>query len=146
MVQWILAGCYLAVCVKSDLKVKQISLRWSRGMLAAGILLRLPEIECWYVDSWRNFFGRLFFDALPGTACMLFSRLSSGKIGMGDGWMMLVTGIFLGAEKAIWIIWTAFFLGAGYSVILLLKGNPRHQEFAFAPCLFLAWLTAYLTL
>lgn len=144
MIRWILEGSYLLRCVHSDLKTKQISLRWSKWMLAAGVLLRLPEMVSISAGLSIGFLAGLFLDALPGIVCILFSCLSKGKMGMGDGLMILVTGIFLGAEKTVQITWRAFLFGACYAAALLLKGKSRQQEFAFAPCLFLAFLTIVL--
>lgn len=113
-------------------------------MLTVGILLRLSKQAFMSAEISIKLLAGLFPDAFPGAVCMLLSCLSGGKIGMGDGWMILITGIFLGAEKTMQITWAAFLFGACYGIVLLLKGKDCRHEFAFAPCIFLAFAAAVL--
>ena len=69
------------------------------------------------------------------------SLISEGKIGLGDGLLMTVTGLFLGGRQNAFLIMTAMLLSALFSIGYLLskKGN-RKTRFAFVPFMFASFL------
>ena len=41
--------------------------------------------------------------SLAGIILLLFSRMSGGEIGEGDGWFFVITGLFLNPYENIWL-------------------------------------------
>ncbi len=76
-----------------------------------------------------------------GLFLLLASALTKGAIGLGDGLMLCVTGIFLGGEENFQLLTAGLFLCAvtlGFGLIL---GKARwKQRFPFVPFLCVAQL------
>ena len=76
-----------------------------------------------------------------GAFLLIFSILSRGGVGAGDGWLFCVTGMFLGFSENMFLLMTALLFSAGYALILLLKKQcGRKKEFAFLPFVLSAYM------
>lgn len=65
----------------------------------------------------------------------------TGKIGAGDGLVLLVSGIYLGFwDNARLLFHGLVFCGIWSAIQLLLRKKKRQDEIAFIPFLFLAYL------
>jgi len=65
---------------------------------------------------------------------------SNESIGFGDGWIFVVTGIFLGFQKNMMLFfWTLVLAGVFAIVCLILKKKRRNDSMALGPFV----LTAY---
>lgn len=76
-----------------------------------------------------------------GILILTFGILSGGKIGMGDGVILMLTGLYLGAEKNMALMMISFIFAAiwaGIAVIVL--HHDRKDKIPFIPFLFLAYL------
>jgi len=123
----------LGISSVTDIKRKQISLFVVSGGFVAGVLFCLfknPEGE-----RMLSIFTALF----PGIFLMSVSVLSEGKVGMGDGLIVCVGGLFLGFEKAMEWLFIASVICAlyGFGIVLIQRKNTK-TELAFVPFLFLA--------
>lgn len=89
-------------------------------------------------QSWYTLWGGV----AVGAAVLILSVLSRGRIGLGDGMVLLVTGIGLGGSQnlellMISLLYAAFFSG----FLLLVKRASKNGEIPFVPFLFLGYLT-----
>ncbi len=76
-----------------------------------------------------------------GLTFVALSLITEGKIGLGDGLLMTVTGLYLGGRQNAFLIMTAMLLSALFSVIFLLtKRGNRKTRFAFVPFVFASFL------
>lgn len=78
--------------------------------------------------------------AVPGMFCLLLSWLTHEKLGYGDSFMILISGISLGAEQEINILFHAFLFAGIWSAVKLVKGKTeKNWEFPFLPFLLAGW-------
>ena len=76
-----------------------------------------------------------------GVGMVFLSFLTKGAIGMGDGWLLCATGVFLGAAGNFELLLTGALLCAAVLGIGLLLGKVHWKDsFPFAPFLCLAQL------
>ena len=76
-----------------------------------------------------------------GLAIVLLSKLTAGKIGMGDGILLCITGIGLGFWSNLELFGIALFLAAILSIVLLmLKMVDRKKSIPFVPFLFAGYI------
>lgn len=69
-----------------------------------------------------------------GGAILLFSYMSQGMIGQGDGWLFCVTGIYLGGDRNLALLLLSGWLCAGYLLFgIFRKKYRRKDKIAFAP-------------
>lgn len=86
-----------------------------------------------------------FFDTLGGIAVggsvVVISLATGGKIGMGDGLLLCVTGVGMGFWGNLELFGIALFLAAVISIILLIfRLADRKKSIPFVPFLFAAYL------
>lgn len=77
---------------------------------------------------------------LPGFGILLLNRLTKGKIGIGDGIVFMLTGLYLGFGKNMMLMLLAFVLAGFYGLFLLIKGaEQREEKMPLIPFLFLGY-------
>ncbi len=75
-----------------------------------------------------------FCGILVGGYVLLFSFLSKGAVGVGDGIVVMTVGIFLGGVRNTMVLMSAFLLCAIYGGInMCLKRMHRKSELPFVP-------------
>lgn len=73
---------------------------------------------------------------LPGLVVFLLAQLTREEIGYGDGWGLIVTGIFLGGADNLRACMTAVLLAGMWALMLLvLFHKNRKYEIPFLPFL-----------
>lgn len=78
---------------------------------------------------------------LIGIGIMILNKLTKDGIGIGDGYIVMITGIYLGFQRNAALILYAMLLAAGYSVFLLtIKKVDKKEKIPFVPFLFLSYL------
>ncbi len=87
---------YLIICTISDIKYKKISLIQWLIFLVLGIILQL------FIEKNEILF--LLFSSLPGLLLILLSVISPGHIGIGDGMMIAICGIYTDFTGSVSII------------------------------------------
>ena len=128
----ILLFLFLAVCSVFDGLQKKIPLVvvWL-GILTA-ICLRLNGIM-----GEEDVTGALL-SLIPGTGFFLLSFLTREKVGYGDGWVLLMIGLFSGFSRCFMILLIGLLLESMVAIILLvLKKIQRDREIPFSPFLLL---------
>lgn len=112
----------------------------SRLLLWTGILAGLGFV-IYRAVSGQDAFWTMAADVLPGTLLLACGFITEGKIGKGDGYMVLAIGLFLGWEICTAILAAACLLAALYAGIgLLLRKLTRRSKISFAPFLLLGTL------
>ena len=128
----ILLFLFLAVCAVFDGLRKQIPLAvvWL-GMLTA-ICLRLTGI------MGEEGVTAALLSLIPGAGFFLLSFLTREKVGYGDGWVLLMIGLFSGFSRFFLILLIGLLLESIVAmVLLLLKKVKRDKEIPFSPFLLL---------
>ena len=75
---------------------------------------------------------------LPGAGFFLLSFLTREKVGYGDGWTLLMIGLFLGAYRCFLILLVGLMAESVAAVVLLVIGKiKRDREIPFLPFLLL---------
>ena len=128
----ILLFLFLAVCSVFDGLRKQIPLVvvWL-GMLTAVCLLANGIMEEQDVTA-------VLLSLIPGAGFFLLSFLTREKVGYGDGWVLLMIGLFSGFSRCFMILLIGLLLESAVAIILLaLKKIQRDREIPFSPFLLL---------
>lgn len=128
----ILLFLFLAVCAVFDGFRRQIPLVvvWL-GILTA-ICLRINGI------MGEEGVAAVLLSLMPGTGFFLLSFLTREKVGYGDGWVLLMIGLFSGFFRCFLILLVGLLLESMAAVILLsLKKIQRDKEIPFSPFLLL---------
>ena len=128
----ILLFLFLAVCAVFDGLRKQIPLVvvWL-GVLTA-ICLRANGI------MGEEDVTAALLSLIPGMGFFLLSFLTREKVGYGDGWVLLMIGLFSGFSRCFMILLIGLLLESTVALILLaLKKIQRDREIPFSPFLLL---------
>lgn len=122
----VMSGC-LAVLAGIDLKRKQVPVCPVALLGIAGVGFRIwNETGIW----------ELFLGTVPGILLLVLSVCSRESIGIGDGLVLLVLGIFCGISTAVAVLGMALVLAAVLAMVLLTTGKAgRKTELPFIPCL-----------
>lgn len=112
---------------------------------------KLIEIKWLLIFGMAGMFGILLQQdfALMGQACMgmmvggillVLAWISGESVGFGDGWLFVVTGVFLGFLQNFILLFGSLLLAGTFAIICLaLKKKEKNDRLALAPFV----LTAY---
>lgn len=128
----ILLFVFLSVCAVFDGLQRQIPLAvvWL-GMLTA-VCLRANGIMC------EEGVTAALLSLIPGIGFFLLSFLTREKVGYGDGWVLLMIGLFSGLFQCFLILLIGLLLESTVAVILLaLRKIQRDKQIPFSPFLLL---------
>ena len=133
--EWILLGI-LGWFSYEDIRKKTLN-QWGLILAGvAGIVIQLIQKE----NTWMS----IFVGVGVGLAIMILSWTTKESIGMGDGLLLMVTGIFLGGKKNM----EMFLLGIVYAAIYALgimvfskKNGKGKRQLPFVPALWLGYIT-----
>ncbi|MCR5545944.1 MAG: A24 family peptidase [Lachnospiraceae bacterium] len=128
------AGCLiglLSLLAIEDMKTKQIPM--------------VPVIICgiigmvFHLIFQRRTIGDIVAGILIGVVLVGISILTKGKIGKGDGYLFMVTGVYLGFWKNLMLLWLACMIAGlvGLGMILFQKKN-RYYQIPFVPFVLLS--------
>ncbi len=133
MTENLITGMYLGFCSYTDIKRKEIYVKPSLLLMAAG------AVSC--ALSGREALFNAALGILLGLMILLISKASKGAVGEGDGLILMVTAFFQGFFGNLRMLMTALFLSAAASVgVLLFKRCRRDYELPFAPFLFISFI------
>lgn len=123
---------FLGINSYLDIRKGEISL-WAA---AAYMLLSVP-----YLIFCRQRLMLLTAGVLPGLLLLCVGKISGGALGMGDGLMVLVAGVYMGIWKTLELITVAALLAAVWAgVLLLARKKGGKSRFPFAPFLLAAYV------
>lgn len=82
---------------------------------------------------------------VPGAGLLFVAFCTKESIGIGDGMVLCVLGLFCGLRKTMGVLGMALvFCAALAMVLLVLKRAGRKTELPFLPCLFAGYLLCLL--
>ena len=123
---------FLAVCAVSDGCSRQVPLAvvWLGMLTAIGLRIggMMGEVNLMSV----------LLSLVPGAGFFLLSFLTEEKVGYGDGWVLLMIGLFTGIYRCFLILIFGLVAESAAAVVLLAIGKvKRDREIPFLPFLLL---------
>lgn len=129
----ILVACMLGIAGVMDMKYKKVNLLLLIPFVVAGILCHL----FYNMISPASIVSGMAI----GIVILFISYVTRGKIGSGDGVIVIVTGLYLGFYDNLFMLLTATFLAAIVgAILLLLKGVNKNYAIPFIPFLFISFI------
>lgn len=118
----------LGVSSVIDLLVRKVSVKILALLFVAGCIFRVMQGDMFEIAFlWR---------ILPGVICILLTKITHGGIGLGDGYMLLVLGMFFNIEELISVCIIASCLAGLVAMGLLFFGHKKkNYEIPFVPFL-----------
>ena len=110
----------------TDVRRHEISLFLTATGGIAGIVI-------WHMESGQA--TPLPASILPGICFLLFSFLSRGAVGAGDGLVLIALAGCLPVTDILIIAFCGLFLASVYAGFMLLGGSGSRRSFAFVPFL-----------
>lgn len=141
----LLLGIFLGGCAWTDSRKKEVSLLWLLIFASAGTFYLFTGM--WGAGLWN--FETECIKRLGGIFCGLFllaaSVLSKGQVGIGDGLVFLVCGLFLDFWESSLLLMGGLLLFCGRyifeTVWRFLHGKEsREKEQPLLPCIFAAYI------
>ena len=122
----------LAVCALSDGLRKQIPL----AVVWLGMLIAVCFQAVGYTEG--TSIATAAFSLILGMGFFLLSFLTGEKVGYGDGWVLLMIGLFVGFYRCFLIMILGLVAESAVAVVLLVaKKIRRDKEIPFSPFLLL---------
>ena len=117
----------MAVLAGIDLKTKHVPVLLVALLGAGAVIYRF-----WTgAGIWEMAAG-----AIPGALLLVTAICSRESIGIGDGLVLFVLGVFSGALQAVAVLGMALFLAAVMAgILLIIRRAGRKTELPFLPCL-----------
>ena len=123
----------LGICSIEDIRKKEIQSIRVLCFGIGGILLHLWQRN----QSLYSMLGGI----AVGAAVIILSLVSGGIIGIGDGLVLCVAGIYIGGINTMRLLLTGLFLSSLYALVLLFMHRKRRKDtIPFIPFLLAAYL------
>lgn len=123
----------LTLCTAQDIQKKEIRLNLVLFCGIIGVFFHM----IWRLESIEN----VILGMSVGVTLLVVSLLTRGMIGMGDALLLIVTGIYLGLEQNLKLLFGGLFLcGMWALVVLLLRKKSRKDSIPFVPFLLAAYM------
>ena len=123
---------FLAVCAVFD--------GFSRQIPLAVVWLGMLTAVCFHIGGGmgETSFMAAVLSLIPGAGFFLLSFLTEEKVGYGDGWVLLMIGLFTGIYRCFLILLLGLLAESVVAVVLLAIGKvKRDREIPFLPFLLL---------
>lgn len=124
----IIAAVFLILCAAIDIKSREIPV-WIIilfGISAAAYIGICGQIQL----------VSIAYSLIPGASLLALSLCTKESIGYGDGWIVLILGIFTGVETCLLIVTAALIFSAlSAAVLLMLKKVNGKSRIPFLPFL-----------
>lgn len=121
-------GILLVPCTVTDIRKREIP-TWY--VLLFGALAVVCQLVAGMENVWEMLVG-----VLPGALFLVVSFLSKGKVGAGDGILLLAMGIFSGIGFTLTVTLYALISAAVIGgLILIIRRRPRNEQLPFVPFL-----------
>lgn len=119
------AVLFLAMLSLEDIREKRISVRRVIiGAVAAAI--------CQFIDGQTS--GITIVDSLiPGIVLLLLSVMTKESIGIGDGIVVMMLGLWIGGQMAFLVVCLAVWTAGIFATICLIR--KKRELIPFVPCL-----------
>lgn len=123
---------FLAVCAVFDGFSRRVPLVvvWLGMLTAAGLRIGGAMGEAGLMSA--------ALSLLPGVGFFLLGFLTKEKVGYGDGWALLMIGLFMGIYRCFLILLAGLMVESAVVIVLLAIGKvKRDREIPFLPFLLL---------
>lgn len=128
----ILLFLFLGACAVCDSMEKQIPLVLVWLGIIAAVVLHIQGMILG--GTWLT----IALSVLPGTMFWMLSFVTGEKVGYGDGWMLVMIGLFVGLWKCFLILLAGLVAESVVVLVLLaVKRISRDRQIPFAPFLLL---------
>lgn len=122
----------LGLCSIEDVRHKHLTVIYILMFGIGGVILHLLAPVCSIYS--------ILWGMLLGIGMMALSLATRGSVGMGDGILLMVTGVYLGGHENLELFLTGLLLSALWSLgLLVFKRKSRKEEIAFVPFLLLSF-------
>lgn len=122
----------LSLCSFEDVKYRRLTVIYIFMFGIAGVILHMFAPVCSIYS--------ILWGMLLGLVLILISAATRGSLGMGDGILLVVTGVYLGGYGNLQLFLYGLLLSALCSLgLLVLKRKKRKDEIAFVPFLLLSY-------
>lgn len=123
----------LAVSAYRDWREKQIYLYLPVGAMILGLI--------WHLVCQERALEDMLLGAVVGLVMMIIGKVTGEAIGIGDGIMLVVSGVFLGFWGNMCLLMTALLLVGCVSLVLIVIGKKgKDYRLPFLPFLLVAYL------
>lgn len=116
-----------------DIRKKKITITITLFSAILGVVLHL----CFQNQSIYSMLAGM----LSGGVIVGISRITGGMIGMGDGMVFMLTGLYLGVEKNLGLMFLSFALAGVWALIsMILFHKKKNDRIPFVPFLFISYV------
>ena len=130
--QKILVLGLLSLCSLEDVKYRRLTVIYILMFGIVGVILNMFAPVCSIYS--------ILWGMLLGIVLILISIATRGSLGLGDGILLVVTGVYLGGYGNLQLFLYGLLLSALCSLgLLVLKRKKRKDEIAFVPFLLLSY-------
>ena len=138
---WLILIPVLLIFSYKDLRERALPLSWVVVCMVISGMIALHVQEG---NLWERVI-KMLFGMLPGIAMTLSGFLFSGKLGSGDGLVLILICNMVGWKNGVCILCIACILSLLYSIFLLLLWHKdRNYRFPFVPFYLLAGVIVWL--
>lgn len=128
-----IALLYMSVCMVFDIRYREIPLLLIIMGMAAAF-----GIDLWWMKEGSVTVMETGLALLPGVFFLLTGFFTGEKVGYGDGLLLVILGLLLGAYRCFLILIIGLVFSAFVSLfLLLLRKAGRRSQIPFAPFLVL---------
>ena len=135
MTRAVIAGFYLGICALTDIRTRRISVLLSIVAALVGASLAIYS---------RRAPQEVLLGVLPGLLKMALSWLTRGAVGIGDGIVITVAGLFLEPGQLLGAWLAGSFFAAVAAGILFIRTRKGKNEIPYVPFLLAGYLAAML--
>jgi len=137
MIQSLVVLGLLGISSIEDLKTKKVSGMYLIGFALLAVYLQIRHIHLPLAS--------VLGGAAIGFVFMGITILRMDAMGLGDGMVLIIVGIFLGFRQSVEVMIIAIFLVAIYALFLVvIRKKDRKTEIAFIPFLFISFLLVWI--
>lgn len=111
-----------------------------KGQISLGLTAVYAGLGIVYMFLNRQQMALLLMGMIPGLLLLCIGKVSGGALGLGDGLVVLVSGIYLGIWRTLEFITLALLLSAAWAGFLMMgRKKGRKACFPFVPFLLAAY-------
>ena len=127
--------CLYGITAFDDIRTKQVRLI---EIIIFGII-GLVINWIWHPNSIASLLGGIGI----GIFSIALSVATKEKIGLGDAYIILVTGIYIGFMNTAILLWMSSIFATIYGIIAIRKYDNKDIEIPFVPFLLLGYLVMF---
>lgn len=123
---------YLIVCCYTDLKKHTINLLISIIFTLLGIITGIFLCDYSFIS--------MIISLIPGISLFVISLIFPASLGLGDGLIFTICGIYLGINFTIQLLFLSLVISCIFSILLIIKKHSLKYQFPLAPFIFVSYV------